>query len=112
MESLLPLLLGVLKSPEVAKLLPMILSAAGNVFPNVSEQKAPAVIATLYDTNGVKWTQTALHLLGYTPISVDGVYGKGTKEMVMKFQRAKGLEVDGWAGENTVNALREALLKN
>lgn len=35
------------------------------------------------------------------PISVDGVYGEGTRQAVEAFQRAAGLAVDGVAGEQT-----------
>ena len=39
----------------------------------------------------------------------DGDYGDCTEEAVRQFQRAKGLKVDGVAGEKTIAALQEAL---
>lgn len=39
--------------------------------------------------------------------SVDGIFGQGTKEAVMYFQRTNGLTVDGVAGRNTFNKLLE-----
>ena len=39
--------------------------------------------------------------------SVDGIFGQGTKEAVMYFQRTNELTVDGVAGRNTFNKLLE-----
>lgn len=109
MEALLPILLTILRSPEFMKLAPMLISAGGSLFPNLPESKLPAATATLFDVNGTKWTQTVLRKLG-EPIDIDGVYGEGTKAAVKKFQEKNGLVADGWAGEKTVEALRQALL--
>ena len=35
----------------------------------------------------------------------DGIFGNDTHSAVSKFQRAKGLDVDGIAGEQTMSAL-------
>ena len=111
MEALLPILLTMLRSPELAQLLPMLLKVGSNAFPSIPTAQAPAAAATMFDTNGTKWTQTALRILGEV-VEVDGVYGEGTKKAVTSFQVKEGLVADGWAGENTVNALRKKLLKS
>lgn len=49
--------------------------------------------------------QFRLNLLGYNCGKVDGIFGNGTYKAVCKFQKAKGLVVDGIVGKNTINAL-------
>ena len=49
--------------------------------------------------------QTRLKALGYYTGAVDGQYGNGTAQAVMKFQRANGLHADGVAGEQTLSKL-------
>lgn len=56
----------------------------------------------------VRWLQDSLNKLG-AKLEVDGAYGDATKEAVKQFQRAHGLEVDGWAGVNTQAAILEEL---
>ena len=46
----------------------------------------------------VKQLQTLLKAAGFTPGSIDGVFGKYTLAAVKDFQQAKGLTVDGIAG--------------
>lgn len=53
----------------------------------------------------VLWMQTRLTGLGYSVGTVDGVFGSKTKAAVQSFQKAKGLVVDGVAGESTITAL-------
>lgn len=48
--------------------------------------------------------QSKLSKLGYV-ISVDGAYGKETKNIVYKFQQDNGLQADGLAGNQTFNCL-------
>lgn len=52
--------------------------------------------------------QTALEQLGYYSNTMDGVYGKGTRESVRAFQKAYSLTTDGVAGPQTIAKL-EAL---
>ena len=52
----------------------------------------------------VKTLQTALHRQGIT-LSVDGIFGSDTEAAVKAFQRRRGLDVDGIAGEATWAAL-------
>lgn len=49
--------------------------------------------------------QFRLNLLGFNCGKVDGIFGNGTYKAVCKFQKAKGLVVDGIVGKNTINAL-------
>lgn len=52
--------------------------------------------------NGVKWLQQALNNKGYN-LAVDGVFGNGTQEAVIDFQRKTF--VDGIVGELTLTKL-------
>ena len=52
----------------------------------------------------VEKLQKALVSKGYN-ISVDGIFGSGTKSAVMRFQMAEGLSADGIVGTKTWNAL-------
>lgn len=73
---------------------------------------APAATLLRQGSKGtdVAYVQSALYKLGYgvgTQASfVDGDFGPNTKAAVMRFQKAKGLEVDGIVGPITLNALK------
>lgn len=49
--------------------------------------------------------QQALKIKGYYKAAIDSKYGDLTVEAVRAFQKAKGLSVDGIAGNNTIKAL-------
>ena len=53
----------------------------------------------------VKSIQRVLKSKGYDTGSIDGIFGTGTKNAVVAFQRDAGLKADGIAGEKTLNAL-------
>lgn len=53
----------------------------------------------------VKTLQTKLKRWGYYDGSIDGIFGSGTKEAVMYFQRTNGLTPDGIVGPATAKAL-------
>lgn len=57
------------------------------------------------------WLQTSLNRLGTTPqLSVDGLYGGGTRIAVRAFQKAFGLNVDGIAGtQETIPEIKRQL---
>ncbi|WP_067927611.1 peptidoglycan-binding protein [Alicyclobacillus shizuokensis] len=59
--------------------------------------------------SAVKTLQTALNQLGYSCGTVDGVFGSKTLSAVKKFQKAKGLVMDGVVGPKTWAALKSAL---
>lgn len=50
--------------------------------------------------------QRALRAAGFNPGRADGVFGADTRAAVVRFQRAKGLDVDGVVGADTTAALR------
>ena len=53
----------------------------------------------------VRWIQHNLKLRGWYKGTIDGSFGPMTGDAVGAFQRAKGLRVDEWVGQNTWNAL-------
>ncbi|GMU61210.1 MAG: hypothetical protein AMXMBFR34_29730 [Myxococcaceae bacterium] len=57
---------------------------------------------------GVKELQQRLKALGLYAGAVGGNFGPVTEQAVKAFQRQKGLTVDGWAGPQTMAALRNA----
>jgi len=50
--------------------------------------------------------QQKLADLGYYSGKVDGIFGSGTKNAVIAFQKDNGLKADGIAGKNTLAALK------
>lgn len=52
--------------------------------------------------------QLALQALGYYGQKIDEVFGYGTEQAVISFQKAKGLKADGWAGPATLDAINDA----
>lgn len=57
--------------------------------------------------NAVKQLQTDLKSLGYNvgQYGADGIFGRDTKDAVMKFQKFHGLVVDGLVGPKTLNKI-------
>jgi peptidoglycan L-alanyl-D-glutamate endopeptidase CwlK len=53
----------------------------------------------------VKTLQQSLGSAGFSPGSIDGIYGQGTVAAVIGFQRSEGLLPDGVAGPRTLSAL-------
>ena len=51
--------------------------------------------------NITKLLQEKLTALGYGTNGVDGIFGSGTKNAVIRYQKAKGLSADGIVGQNT-----------
>jgi peptidoglycan hydrolase-like protein with peptidoglycan-binding domain len=51
--------------------------------------------------------QDALNALGYTGSGLDGIFGNGTRNAVIRFQRAQGLDPDGIVGCQTWERLTE-----
>ena len=57
--------------------------------------------------NYVLTLQDALNALGYTGSGLDGIFGSGTRNAVINFQRAQGLDADGIVGCQTWERLTE-----
>lgn len=53
----------------------------------------------------VKGIQATLSCLGYTPGTIDGIFGSKTESAVKAFQQRKGLSVDGIVGKETYHYL-------
>jgi len=53
----------------------------------------------------VKTLQANLNLLGYNAGTPDGIFGNGTKNAVISFQKTYGLSADWIAGTNTLDAI-------
>ena len=51
--------------------------------------------------NITKLLQEKLVSLGYNTNGIDGIFGNGTKNAVIKYQKSKGLSADGIVGRNT-----------
>lgn len=59
--------------------------------------------------SGVRWLQEALNKANNAGLAVDGQFGSGTKQAVINFQKANGLEADGIAGPATINKLVDVI---
>lgn len=70
---------------------------------------APPAPSNPYD---IKWVQESLNKLATdgSVLDTDGIFGSKTKIAVMAFQRDHGLTVDGIPGDDTIGALKKALL--
>lgn len=97
----------------VAKLTPYIKTAQRD-FPDLFaegkaliEKVAPNLLTGTADTAklDVSWVQRALNKVSSAGLKVDGSYGPVTHDAIKKYQTAKGLEPDGWAGPLTVAQL-------
>ena len=66
-----------------------------------------AAAAVWWGSHGaqVRQVQQKLKQWGYYDGAVDGVFGQGTYNAVVRFQRKNGLTADGVAGEKTLAAM-------
>ena len=67
----------------------------------------PEIYQGSQQTAYVRRLQERLNALGYDAGTVDGIFGYGTRNAVIAFQRAKGLVADGIVGQATWKALYE-----
>ena len=73
-------------------------------------QPPPPVSSSGHPVGSMEWLQDSLNTLGAEPpLDVDGEYGPATNEAVCEYQKTNGLEVDGWAGPETVSTIVEQL---
>ncbi len=70
------------------------------------EQTVEAAVLKQGSTGGeVKEVQRRLKMWGYYSGAVDGIFGAGTKQAVIAFQKKNGLTADGIVGKSTYAAL-------
>lgn len=69
---------------------------------SISQISVPRITKLNASGRHVTSLQQALKLKGYYTDRIDGKYGASTKEAVEKFQKSKGLFVDGIAGNSTI----------
>ena len=95
-----------------------VVASFGNTFRNSAENAAAIVETAAADTvmqaavlkqgssgQEVREVQRRLKLWGYYKGSVDGVFGAGTRNAVVAFQKKNGLKADGVVGKSTYKAL-------
>lgn len=72
-----------------------------------ASQDTTQEVLSKYGSRGeeVRQIQTKLKELGLYTGNIDGIYGNGTKNAVIAFQKQKGLDADGIAGTKTLTAL-------
>ena len=63
------------------------------------------------DAADIKVVQTDLKKLGYYKDDIDGSYGPNMYKAVTSFQKANGLDADGWVGDKTKAAIKAAIKK-
>lgn len=82
----------------------VILMIAAVAIPVVGATSKTQPTLSRYGSTGteVKNIQTVLKKLGYYTGSIDGIYGSGTKNAVLRFQRDCGLTQDGICGPVTL----------
>ena len=69
---------------------------------------APTALAAVYwgqSGETVRRVQQKLKQWGYYSGAVDGVFGQGTYDAVLRFQKKNGLRADGVAGAATLAAM-------
>jgi hypothetical protein len=77
------------------------------VSPQVSPAP-PAQVSLPLSKEEVSKAQQALTILGYGPLTADGVPGPGTRRSIEAFQQGQGLPATGRLDADTVRALRAA----
>lgn len=85
------------------------MTSVSSVSSVASTQSASSVkLVTGASGAAVKELQQLLKQLGFYKSNVDGKFGPVTEAAVKAFQKSRGLTVDGWAGPQTMSALRKA----
>ena len=81
--------------------------AISETMPAVNWEENSVSVLSKYGSRGDEVTQiqTKLKDLGYYTGNIDGIYGSGTQNAVIAFQKSRGLSADGIAGPKTLSAL-------
>ena len=74
--------------------------SGGNSYSRILKVTSPLMYG-----EDIRAVQSKLNSLGYIAGTADGYYGNMTRDAIIKFQTAKGLDSDGEVGPNTWNAL-------
>jgi murein L,D-transpeptidase YcbB/YkuD len=84
-----------------------------NIFDELTPgQPSPPPQDPAHPVGSMVWLQDSLNTLGANPpLDEDGEYGPATNKAVSAYQKAHGLEVDGWAGSETVSSIIDELAK-
>ncbi len=61
-------------------------------------------------SNYVLIAQDDLNTLGFRTNGLDGIFGAGTQDAVIRYQRSRGLTADGIVGCNTWRSLQEEVV--
>jgi len=83
----------------------LVLSASLGAVALINEVTYSSSYTLALTTSQTKTLQTKLKRWGYYKGSVDGIFGKKTREAVKLFQKRNGLVVDGIVGNKTLAAL-------
>ena len=78
------------------------------VTPDPAAPTPEPVLRTGTTGEAVKNLQSRLYALGYYQAEIDGQFGTATKEAVILFQKANGLDADGIVGSDTKEILFSA----
>jgi len=98
-----------IKNMVIMSLFVVALTALTYYGTGMTTDKAYGQAAKYGSVGGVVWElQNRLEFLGYYHGEVDGQFGSLTRQGVVSFQQAFGLQVDGIAGEKTMHKLRKA----
>lgn len=101
--------IGLINDPDIQSVFKEL---GQQLFPTATgAQATTAAVVSTYDADYTKSVQDAMNKLLKLNLTVDGHYGELTKSAVTKFQQAHGLVVDGWAGANTMAAIKAELAK-
>jgi murein L,D-transpeptidase YcbB/YkuD len=88
--------------PALPELIGIGRELAAVLAPGMQAKLAGAAPLAAYD---VKWLQASLNALMAEKLALDGDYGDPLRAAVKRYQLARGLFVDGWAGAETVTSI-------